>query len=181
MHPKKVLPKKPIFLGLSIRKIVFWLKLFLGALFTKVTCTFLKSVRKARFFDAPFDLFKEKKFSSLRRDSELFESWKRSKMEETAKNFEKRFFINRSSDFHCPSKILCYTSNLWNFVKITGTYCTQGDPGGGPGGRGLCWGVLEGCKTAVTPACGLLGFSWSATQGSHTRTQNQWHVGKRRY
>ena len=44
----------------------------MGALFTKVICTFLKSVRKAGFFDAPFYLFKEKKFSSLRRDNELF-------------------------------------------------------------------------------------------------------------
>jgi hypothetical protein len=74
--PKKVLPKKPIFKGLlskfSIAKIVFWLKLFLGALFTEVICTFLKSVRKDGFFYAPFDLFKEKKFSSLRRDNELF-------------------------------------------------------------------------------------------------------------
>ena len=73
MHPKKVLPKKPIFKGLlskfSIAKIVFWLKLFLGALFTKVICTFLKS---DGFFDAPFVPFKEKKFSSLRRDQELF-------------------------------------------------------------------------------------------------------------
>jgi hypothetical protein len=42
-------------------KIAFWLKLLLGALFTKVICTFLKSVRKDGFFDAPFDLFKEKK------------------------------------------------------------------------------------------------------------------------
>jgi hypothetical protein len=40
--------------------------------FTKVICTFLKSVRKDGFFDAPYDLFKEKKFSSLRRDNELF-------------------------------------------------------------------------------------------------------------
>ncbi len=72
--PKKVLPKKPIFLGLlgkfSIGKIVFWLKLFLGALFTKVICTFFKSARKDEFFDAPFDLFKEKKFSYIRRDNE---------------------------------------------------------------------------------------------------------------
>jgi hypothetical protein len=68
VHPKKVLPKKPI-CKFSIAKIVFWLKLFLGALFTS---TFLKSVRKDGFFDAPFDLFKEKKFSSLRRDHELF-------------------------------------------------------------------------------------------------------------
>jgi hypothetical protein len=45
---------------------------FFGALFTKVICTFVKSVRKDGFFDAPFDLIKEKKFSSLRRDTELF-------------------------------------------------------------------------------------------------------------
>ena len=94
--PKKVLPKKPIFLGLSIGKIVFWQKLLLGALFTKVICTFLKSVRKDGFFDAPFDLFKEKKFSSLRRDNDPFWELMRSKMEETAQYFEKRFFINRS-------------------------------------------------------------------------------------
>jgi hypothetical protein len=43
-----------------------------GALFTKVIYTFLESVGKDGFFDAPFDLFKEKKFSSLRRDIELF-------------------------------------------------------------------------------------------------------------
>ncbi len=43
----------------------------MGALFTKVIFTFLKSVRKDGYFDAPFDLFKENKFSSLRRDNEL--------------------------------------------------------------------------------------------------------------
>jgi hypothetical protein len=54
------------FLGLfSIGKIVFWQKRFLGALFTKVICAFLKSVRKDGFFDDPFDLFKEKKFHLL--------------------------------------------------------------------------------------------------------------------
>jgi hypothetical protein len=47
----------------------------------------LKSVRKYRFFDAPFEIFKEKKFSSLRRDKELFGELKRSKMEETVRNF----------------------------------------------------------------------------------------------
>ncbi len=95
--PKKSFAQKMIFWGLfSIGKIVFWLKLFLGALFTRVICTFLKSVRKDRFFDDPFDLFKEKKCSSLRRDNELFWELKRSKMEETAQNFEKRLFINRS-------------------------------------------------------------------------------------
>jgi hypothetical protein len=74
--PKKSFAQKTDFFidfcKFSIGKIVFWLKLVLGALLTKVICTFLKSVRKDGFFDAPFDLFKEKKFSSLRRDSELF-------------------------------------------------------------------------------------------------------------
>jgi hypothetical protein len=45
----------------SIGKIVFWLKLFLGSLFTKVISTFLKSVRKDGYFHTPFDLFKEKR------------------------------------------------------------------------------------------------------------------------
>jgi hypothetical protein len=63
----------------------FLAKLFLGALFTKVICTFLKSVQKDGIFDAPFNLFKEKKFSSLRRDNELFGELKRSKMEEPLK------------------------------------------------------------------------------------------------
>ncbi len=96
------MPQKPIFLGgkFSIGKIVFWLKFFWVALFTKVICTFLKSVWKHGFFDTPFDLFKEKKFSSLRRDNAPF-CWelKRSKMEETAQYFEKRFFINISQIF----------------------------------------------------------------------------------
>ncbi len=71
MHSKKVF-KKNDYLGR--RKIFNWsngflLKLFMGALFTKAICTFLKSVQKDECFDAPFDLFKEKKFSSLRRDN----------------------------------------------------------------------------------------------------------------
>ncbi len=31
-----------------------------------------------------------------------------------------RFFYKQILEFHCPSKILCLASNLWNFVKITG-------------------------------------------------------------
>jgi hypothetical protein len=54
--PEKVLAKKLFYLLKSLKKIVFWAKLFLGALFTKVIFTFLKSVRKDGFFDAPFDL-----------------------------------------------------------------------------------------------------------------------------
>ncbi len=64
--------------------------LFLGALFTKVICIFDYTMKDG-FFDAPFDLFKEKKFSSPIRGNELFGELKRSKMEETAQNFKKRF------------------------------------------------------------------------------------------
>jgi hypothetical protein len=32
----------------------------------------------------------------------------------------KNGFYKQILDFHCPSKILCHTSILWNFVKITG-------------------------------------------------------------
>jgi hypothetical protein len=57
--------------------------------------TFLKSVRKDAFFYAPFELFKEKSFHLLEGTMNFFEL-KRSKIEETAQNFEKRFVINRS-------------------------------------------------------------------------------------
>ncbi len=77
------MPEKPIFLDFSIGKTVFWLKSFLSALFTKVICTFLKSVQKDIFFDASFNLFKEKKFASLRTDNEPFLELKRRWKRET--------------------------------------------------------------------------------------------------
>ncbi len=43
-------------------------------------------------------------------------------MQETAQYFEKQFFYKQILDFNCPSKILCLTSKLRNFVKITGPY-----------------------------------------------------------
>ncbi len=97
----------------------FWAKTFLCALFTKFICTFLKSARKDGFFYAPFDLFKENKFSSLRRDNELFWKMKKVTMEETAQNFEK-LFLETGLRVSLPFQSLCHTSNLWNFVKITG-------------------------------------------------------------
>jgi hypothetical protein len=86
--PKKSFAQKPFFWDLgkfSIGKIVFWLKLSLGALFTKVICTFLKSIRKDGFFYAPFDPFKEKKFSSPRRTMEFFENRKGQKWKKPLK------------------------------------------------------------------------------------------------
>ncbi len=74
----------------------FWLKLFLGALFTKVISTFLKSVRKAGFFDAPFDLFKEKKvFISEKGQLTFLRAEKGQKWKKPLK-ISKTVFINRS-------------------------------------------------------------------------------------
>ncbi len=69
---------------------------------------------------APFDLFKEKKFSSLRRDNELFWELKKVKNGQNRSKFRKTVFYKQILDFQCPSNILCHTSNFWNFVKITG-------------------------------------------------------------
>ncbi len=93
--PKKVLAKK-LFYQFLPKKSVFWAKLFLGALFTKVICTFFKSVWKDGFFDTTFDLIKEKKLSSFSRVS-VYLLWnKKPKMEATTQYFGKCFFINRS-------------------------------------------------------------------------------------
>jgi hypothetical protein len=63
MHPKEVLPKKPIFLGLfTWQESIFFSKTFVGALFSCIKFTLLKSVCKDGFFDNPFAIFKEKKF-----------------------------------------------------------------------------------------------------------------------
>jgi len=43
-------------------------------------------------------------------------------MQETAQYFEKQLFYKHVWDFHNPVKILCRTSKLCNFVKITGPY-----------------------------------------------------------
>jgi hypothetical protein len=112
--PKKVLPKNLIF---SIAKIVFWLILFLGALFAKVICTFLKSVRKDGFLDAPFDLFKEKSFHLLEGTMNFFESCKRSKMEETAQKFEKRFFIMSFQNCMSHIEFMKFCQNQWSLMS----------------------------------------------------------------
>jgi hypothetical protein len=78
VHPKKSFAQKTDFFrtwaNLLIGKIVFWLKLFLGALFTKVICTFLKSVRKDGFFDAHSTYSKKKSFHLLEGTMNFFES-----------------------------------------------------------------------------------------------------------
>ncbi len=61
---------------------------------------------------------KERSFHLLEGIMNLFESFKG----QNGRNhsiFQKTVFYKQILDFHCPSKILCQTSKLWNFVKIT--------------------------------------------------------------
>ncbi len=122
---KKSFAQKTIFLGtFSIGKTVFWLKLFWVHFLLRSYVHFWNQYEKTNFLIAPFDLFKEKKFSSLRRDNESF--W-RTEMVKNGRNrsiLRKTVFYKQILDFYCPSKILCHTSKLWNFVKITGPYYT---------------------------------------------------------
>jgi hypothetical protein len=81
----------------------------MGALLTKVICTFLKSVQKDGFVDATF---KENKFLTLIRDSGFFLRTEKVKNGRNHSKFRKTVFYKQILDFHCPSKILCHTSNL---------------------------------------------------------------------
>ncbi len=103
----------------SIGKIVFWLKLFWAHFIPRSYAHFLYQYEK-KDFNTPFYLFKDKSFHLLEGTMNLF-VWEIQNAR-TAQYFEKRFFYKQTFDFHCPSKILCLTSKLRNFVKITGPY-----------------------------------------------------------
>ena len=105
---KRFAQKTDCFRTFSLGKIIFRPKLFLCALFTKVICTFFEISTKRRIFDAPFDLLREKKFSSLRGDNELFLELKKVKNGRNHSKFRKTVFYKQILDFHCPSKILCH-------------------------------------------------------------------------
>jgi hypothetical protein len=96
-------------------KWVFWAKLFLGALFTKVIFTFLKSVWKDGCFDTPFDLTKEKKFSSHSSVNVNF-LWTKKKSPKWKQplNISENVFYKHVLEFHRPSKFLCQTSGRQN-------------------------------------------------------------------
>jgi hypothetical protein len=74
---KKGLPKKPI------RKIVFLAKTFFGCTYYYGHMYIFEISTKRRIFDAPFDLFKEKKFLYVGRD--FFENWKGQKWKKLLK------------------------------------------------------------------------------------------------
>jgi hypothetical protein len=108
VHPKKFCLKN--FAHLSIYKKVFWLKLFLGALFTKIKFTFLKSIWIDGFFwfltpHSPY--LKEKVFISENGQ------WNFLRMQKC----KKLLYISKNV-FHRPFKLLCHTSELLNLIKI---------------------------------------------------------------
>ncbi len=122
MHPKKVLPKNRFFrtwANLLIGKIVFWLKLCLGALFTKVICTFLKSVRKDGFFDAHSTYSKKKIFISLKGQWTFLRAEKGQKWKNRSK-FRKTVFYKQILDFHYGTLPKLYvTHRIYEILSIS--------------------------------------------------------------
>ncbi len=94
---KKLCPKNRFFWHLTnfpIGKTVFWLKVFLGALFTKINITFLKSLysisyiwRKRVFMDRTLNTFWELKGQKCKKPL----------------NISKNCFLKQVLDFHRPS------------------------------------------------------------------------------
>jgi hypothetical protein len=72
------------------RQIGFLGKTFFGCTFTKIKCTFLKSVEKDGYFDTPFNLFKEKKFKCVSASYPPGEARERGHTEGNAEDQEKR-------------------------------------------------------------------------------------------
>ncbi len=103
-------------------QISFLAQNFLGALFTWSNFLFWNQYEKTNFVISHLPYLKKKSFYLW--EGTNFLRTLRSIMQETAQYFQKRFFIKEALDFHSPFKILCHTSKLWNFVKITGLYCT---------------------------------------------------------
>ncbi len=73
---------------------------------------------------------KKKSFYLLEGTMNFFEKTEKVENKRNRSKFRKTVFYKQISDFYCPSKIICHTSKLWNFVKITGPYCTVEGGGG---------------------------------------------------
>jgi hypothetical protein len=75
---------------------------------------------KRQIFLCPFWPIQRKKISSLRRvegTMNLFEELKRSKMEETAQYFEKRFFMNTDLRFLLPFQNFMPNNEIMKICK----------------------------------------------------------------
>ncbi len=92
-------------------------KTFFGCLFTKVICTFLKSVWKDGFFDTPFDLIKEKKFSSHSRVSVFFLWTKKSKIEASRVSSKWKIKIFGSNRNKPKQDLFCVCFGLFREIK----------------------------------------------------------------
>ena len=119
MHPKKVLAKKLFYqlkICLSPKKICFLGKTFYGCTFYQGHMYIFEISTKRRIFWGPFDLFKEKSFHLL--GQWTFLRTKKVKNGRNHSKLRKTVFYKQILDFHCPSKILCHTSNLWNSLPF---------------------------------------------------------------
>ncbi len=101
---------------------------------------------KRQILWCPIRPIQRKNFSSLRRDNELFWELKRSKMEENAQNFEKRFIINylRFSlpfqNFMSHIEIMKFCQNHWSPMPIVHLQRTPSRK------REYCYRWTNGCR-----------------------------------
>ncbi len=93
-------------------------KLFLGALFTKVICTFLKSVWKDGFFDTPCDLTKQKNFHLLIGSVCTFYELKSPKWKQPLSISENGFLWTR---LRISSPFLIFMPDIWASKSLVPT------------------------------------------------------------
>jgi hypothetical protein len=93
-------------------------KKFFGCTFYKNHIYIFEISIKRRILWYPA-IFEEKKISSLRRTMNTFWEIKGQKWKKPL-NISKNGFYKEVFDIHSPFKNACFTSKLWNFVKITG-------------------------------------------------------------
>ncbi len=82
---------------------------------------FWNQYEKTDFF-MPHSTYSKKKNVHLLEETMNFLRAEKVKNGRNRSKFQKTVFYKQILDFQCPSNILCHTSNLWNFIKITGSY-----------------------------------------------------------
>jgi hypothetical protein len=99
---------------------------FFGCTFYKGHMYIFEISTKRRIFWYPIRPNQRKKFLITWKRQWNFLRTEKVKNGRNRSKFRRTVFDKQILDFNCPLKILCHTSKLRNFVKITGPYCGSG-------------------------------------------------------
>ncbi len=117
--PKKCFSQKTILPIENLPKsIVFLAKLFWAHFLLKSYSTFLKSVWKDEFFDTPFVLIKEKKFSSHNTVGSVYFMNHKVQNGSNHSIFRKTVFYKQVLEFHRHSQFVWRTSGRQNHLPL---------------------------------------------------------------